>query len=1170
MRKILLIMTVLFFSIAQAADPTTSASNIQFPINLVDGGAFTVSFSSGNGTGGRIVVVKEGSDITGTPVDGVKYNFNVIFGTAGTAFTAPGEFVVAHVTGTAPNVTVTNLKAGTTYYVAIFELNGNYNTPSTIDYSTVTPTDKKITTQVAPTVQGSIANFTQVTGNSLKVNWTNGNGQGRIIVAKKGSSLTAIPEDLKSYNFLAAFGNGSAKLDAETFVLYKSSNQTSADITNLEPATAYTFAMFEYNGNNSPVYLNSIATKTVTTNAGPTQGSTSITFSKVDGNWLELYWNKGNGAQALVVIKKGGAVTNVPENGKTYAASTVFGNAEWYPGSGEYVISSSTSNSVTVTGLEKATVYHFAVFVFDADINGYKYYYSSSFQKSQSTVTAPTGQSTITVGTITGNSAKLTYNAPASGGGAYRMLVIKEGTPTDFLPEDFKTYPQFSDTYGTGTPVAPNTYILIGQGNGGVPTVKGLLPGHTYYVTVFEMNGQTAPVYKTPGSTSVIVVPNEPTTGPTNPNFVTVEGNFMRFDWTNGDGARRIVIAKKGSAVTSIPQDGTIYTASAVFGNMLAEMVPASGEFVVYNGSSNSVTITTLEKATTYHFAVFEYNLDGSSPDYLTSASKYLITSKATVSAPVVQVSNLNAINILSDRATINFTVGNGYSRIFLMRESEPVNAEPTDFTSYSTTGNVFGGATTQLGTSNYVVGVGNASSFTVTGLKPGTQYYVTAFEYNGVSAPVYLRPGAVVYSFTTSGGISVTAPTIAADNALFENTDGNKFGFKWTNGNGANRIVVARKNNAVSFAPVDGIVYAANASFGSTTDLGNGQYIVYNGNENTVALTNLEPNTNYHFAVYEYNGTAATIKYGASALQADHSTATPPTTKSIMPVTTIASNAITLSWTNGNGSGRVVVAKEGTEVTAIPAVLNKYTANSVFKNGPQLATGEYVVYAGTSNSVTVTGLEENKTYHFSIFEYNGTDAPVYNTTDVLKTSALVSSTLPVTWLYVTAKEKNGIAIIEWATAAELHNEFFGVQKSTDGMHYTTISKIKASGNSNANRYYSYTDGTVNGTVYYRIQQVDIDGKSSYSKVVKIMIAAYNKVQLLQNPVQDNLRLKCTEEQLGGVLIITDAYGRMVNKSIITSTSPVVATDKLAKGVYYVSVQEKNGKTVQTIPFVHQ
>ncbi|HET7896749.1 MAG TPA: hypothetical protein VFL47_03750, partial [Flavisolibacter sp.] len=364
------------------------------------------------------------------------------------------------------------------------------------------------------------------------------------------------------------------------------------------------------------------------------------------------------------------------------------------------------------------------------------------------------------VSNITGSSAQLAYHFPASGSGSSRMLVIRDGNPVEFQPEDLQLYTGFTDTYSKGTLVGDNTYTLYAQSNGGAPNVKGLTPGHTYYVTIFEMNGTNAPVYLRPGSPAVINVPNEPTTASYNPTFPYADGNAINFDWEAGDGARRIVVVRKEAGVISVPQDGTTYTADGKFGEG-SELTAGMGEFVVYDGTNSYFTVTGLEKNTTYHFAVFEYNTSGSGPDYLTATGKWLSASKATAAAPATQTTNLAAYNIQSNQVSITFGIGTGASRIFVMREGSPVDAEPQDLSKYNYNG-IFGSSNTQLGTRNYVVYSGSAA-FTVTNLKPGTQYYITAFEFNGSSAPVYLRPGATMHSFTTAGGVVITAPTQAA-----------------------------------------------------------------------------------------------------------------------------------------------------------------------------------------------------------------------------------------------------------------------------------------------------------------------------------------------------------------------------------------------------------------------
>jgi hypothetical protein len=92
----------------------------------------------------------------------------------------------------------------------------------------------------------------------------------------------------------------------------------------------------------------------------------------------------------------------------------------------------------------------------------------------------------------------------------------------------------------------------------------------------------------------------------------------------------------------------------------------------------------------------------------------------------------------------------------------------------------------------------------------------------------------------------------------------------------------------------------------------------------------------------------------------------------SALAVAAVTPTSIQLSWTAGNGSNRLVVAREGFAVSADPADGVQYTADADFSGTPQhLGSGNYVVYAGTGTGVTVTGLDMNTTYHFRVYEFN-------------------------------------------------------------------------------------------------------------------------------------------------------------------------------------------------------
>ena len=78
------------------------------------------------------------------------------------------------------------------------------------------------------------------------------------------------------------------------------------------------------------------------------------------------------------------------------------------------------------------------------------------------------------------------------------------------------------------------------------------------------------------------------------------------------------------------------------------------------------------------------------------------------------------------------------------------------------------------------------------------------------------------------------------------------------------------------------------------------------------------------------------------------------------------------ISWANGNGAFRIVVASKNTAVSSFPVKNTYYLAADSFGNGSSISGSEFIVYNGIGSSVKVKKLDPNETYFFSVFEYNG------------------------------------------------------------------------------------------------------------------------------------------------------------------------------------------------------
>ena len=85
-----------------------------------------------------------------------------------------------------------------------------------------------------------------------------------------------------------------------------------------------------------------------------------------------------------------------------------------------------------------------------------------------------------------------------------------------------------------------------------------------------------------------------------------------------------------------------------------------------------------------------------------------------------------------------------------------------------------------------------------------------------------------------------------------------------------------------------------------------------------------------------------------------------------------VTAASMTVSWTPGDGSHRLVLMRAGGAMDANPVDGANYPADAAFGSGAALGTGSYVVYNGTGASVTVTGLTPGVTYDVAVYEFNG------------------------------------------------------------------------------------------------------------------------------------------------------------------------------------------------------
>ena len=180
---------------------------------------------------------------------------------------------------------------------------------------------------------------------------------------------------------------------------------------------------------------------------------------------------------------------------------------------------------------------------------------------------------------------------------------------------------------------------------------------------------------------------------------------------------------------------------------------------------------------------------------------------------------------------------------------------------------------------------------------------------------------------------------------------------------------------------------------------------------------------------------------------------------------------------------------------------------------------------------------------------------------------------LPIELLYFTAEPKGEEVLCSWATASETNNQYFEVERSTDGYEYGTIDKIAGYGNgiSSETRKYSTLDKELCEDIrYYRLKQVDINGDYSYSKPVAINCRRTSGIELYPNPANTFIKYQFYYPVNTELTVkITDISGRLVRsekinvkKGINLITSSI---QDLAAGVYNLKIdaQEKGNIMLQ-------
>lgn len=179
----------------------------------------------------------------------------------------------------------------------------------------------------------------------------------------------------------------------------------------------------------------------------------------------------------------------------------------------------------------------------------------------------------------------------------------------------------------------------------------------------------------------------------------------------------------------------------------------------------------------------------------------------------------------------------------------------------------------------------------------------------------------------------------------------------------------------------------------------------------------------------------------------------------------------------------------------------------------------------------------------------------------------IVSGTpLPVTWSYFRATaSSNHTAALNWQTANEIENSYFDVQRSLDAKNFETIGQVASrDGHSAKDQGYLYVDQNINANiVYYRLRQVDVNGRYSYSSVEKVDFAdaTAEVLNITPNPGHEMINLQFNASANAAQVVVSDMSGRVVFQSSVSAANMQIPA---TSGTYYVRVLNAAGQVLTT------
>ena len=180
-------------------------------------------------------------------------------------------------------------------------------------------------------------------------------------------------------------------------------------------------------------------------------------------------------------------------------------------------------------------------------------------------------------------------------------------------------------------------------------------------------------------------------------------------------------------------------------------------------------------------------------------------------------------------------------------------------------------------------------------------------------------------------------------------------------------------------------------------------------------------------------------------------------------------------------------------------------------------------------------------------------------------TAANCLGILPVKLISFTGELQNKNVLLKWVTAEEVNVSHYEVESSTNARNFKTIGNVAASTNNSGKYSLVHADANSStGVIYYRLKTVDVDGKLSFSSIIKIQLKGSSRMQITENPVLSNLNISGLNGK--GQIRVIDLTGKVLLEKKVQSQAMSINIPFIQTGMYIL--QYADGTTTETQKFI--